>query len=93
MTGVLKTFCFGFGDGTEEDEEKEEAAMEETSDLPTYDLSFATMPEYSKPDVSPPMGIGFHGSVNWGTSDGEPTADEDTEAPDSDDADKTGGIS
>ena len=90
MTGVLKTFCLGFGDGTEE-EEKEETAMEETSDLPTYDLSFATMPEYSKPDVSPPIGMGFHGSV--GTSDGEPTADEDTEAPDSDDADKTGGIS
>lgn len=38
------------------------------------------------------MGIGCH-ELNWGTSDGEPMADEDTEAPDSEDAERTGGIS
>jgi len=34
-----------------------------------------------------------HDSLNCGTSDGEPIAEDDTEAPDSEDAERTGGIS
>lgn len=34
-----------------------------------------------------------HDSWNCGTSDGEPIAEDDTEAPDSEDAESTGGIS
>lgn len=52
------------------------------------------MPGYSKPDASPrPLAIGFQGSVNCGLSDGEPTAEEDTDAQDSDEAERIGGWS
>jgi hypothetical protein len=50
------------------------------------------MAGYSKLDVSP-IAIGFHESLNWGVRDGESRAEEDTEAPDSDDAESTGGCS
>jgi hypothetical protein len=35
----------------------------------------------------------FHDSLNCGTVDGEPVAEDDTEALDSEDADRTGGKS
>lgn len=52
-------------------------------------FSGAIMPGYSKPEVKPsPMLL--HESVNC---TGEPMADEDTDAPDSDEAERTGGCS
>ena len=52
VTGVLKTFLFEIGDvkDTTDEGEKEEDAVtveEIVVDLPTYDLSFATIPGYS----------------------------------------------
>ena len=59
-------------------------SVEEVVDLPTKDFSAAIIPEYSKPDVSPrPMG--FQDSLKCV---GEPIAEDDTEAPDSDDAER-----
>jgi hypothetical protein len=62
-------------------------------------LSVTTRFSYSKPELlctigSPrPFDIGFQDSVNWWFSDGEPMLDEETEAPDSDEADRMGGCS
>lgn len=40
------------------------------------------------------MAMGFHASIsNWGVTEGEPRAEEDAEAPDSEEADRTGGWS
>ena len=76
------------GDAKEE-YEAESLCEEGTIDSPTH-LSDTTRPGYSKLEVSPsPMG--FQGSVNWGLSEGEPTAEDDTEAPDSDEAERMGG--
>jgi hypothetical protein len=74
------------------DEEEVKAVDEGTVDLPTYDLSVATMPWYWYSAVTP-SSIMFHESLNCGTSDGEPIAEDDTEAPDSEDAERTGGCS
>jgi hypothetical protein len=64
-------------------------SVEEVVDLPTKDFSAAIIPEYSKPDVSPrPMG--FQDSLKCV---GEPIAEDDTEAPDSEDAERCGGCS
>lgn len=49
------------------------------------------MPEYSKLDVSP-IARGFQDSTsNWGVIEGDPRAEDDAEAPDSDEADRIGG--
>ena len=40
-----------------------------------------------------PSPIGFQESLNCGTSDGDPMAEEDTELPDSEEAERTGGSS
>lgn len=59
--------------------------------LPTKVFSVAAMAGYSKLDVSP---IGFQDSTsNWGVTVGEPSADDDAEAPDSEEAERTGGRS
>jgi hypothetical protein len=62
-------------------------------------LSVTTSPSYSKPELlctigrPSPLFIGFQDSLNWGFSDGEPMLDDETEAPDSDDAERMGGCS
>jgi hypothetical protein len=76
----------------EEEEEEEETVGKGTVDLPTYDLSVATIPGYSYPVVTPSP-IVLHESLKCGTSDGEPMAEDDTEAPDSEDAERMGGCS
>lgn len=89
VTGVLNTrlSACGLEGGTME--ESGEAVVEETLDLPTNVFSAANIPGYSKPDVKPSP-TGFHDSWKWG---GEPMAEEDTEAPDSEEAESTGGCS
>ena len=92
VTGVLNTCLLwpgGVGNATKEEDK---TLGERTVDLPTYDLSDATIPGYSYPAVTPSP-IVFHESSNCGTSDGEPIAEDDTEAPDSEDAERTGGCS
>jgi hypothetical protein len=83
-TGVLKRGVVG-----QYTDEKEDAVVERSVDSPTKVLSAAIIPGYSKPDVSPNP-TGFQGSLKCV---GEPIADEDTDAPDSDDAERTGGCS
>lgn len=61
-------------------------------DSPTKAFSVATIPGYSKLDVRPSP-IGFHGSLNCAACNGEPMADDDTEASDSEDAERIGGCS
>ena len=61
----------------------------ETVDSPTKVFSAAIIPGYSKPGVKASP-AGFHGS--WKCV-GEPIAEEDTEAPDSDEDESTGGCS
>jgi hypothetical protein len=70
-------------------EKVEEDVVEETVDSPTNVFSEAIMPGYSKPEVNP-RPTGFQGSLKCV---GEPIAEEDTEAPDSDEAERTGGCS
>lgn len=93
--GVLNTFVCGRCDcGEAGDGEEEKLDLKGTLiDSPTQPgtLTASTIPGYSKPEVRPrPDVSGFHGSLNW---EGEPMADEDTDAPDSDEADSTGGCS
>lgn len=95
VDGVLNTFVCGnsdlkdAGDGEEKGLELEGTLVDSPTQPGT--LTASAMPGNSKPEVRPrPAVSGFHGSLNW---DGEPMADEDTEAPDSDEADRTGGCS
>ena len=94
VVGVLNTFACGRSDSSVGDEEEKEVEFEGTLvDSPTQpgSLTCSTMPGYSKPDPRPsPADRWFQGSLNWL---GEPMADEDTEAPDSEDADRIGGCS
>jgi hypothetical protein len=76
----------GIGNTVEEDEARGELII----DSPTKCFSVATIPGYSKLEVRP-RPIGFHGSLKCGTCNGEPKAEDDTEAPDSDEAESTGG--
>jgi hypothetical protein len=89
VTGVLKTVLSDRGLVGDTREESEDAVVKGIVDLPTNVFSAAIIPGYSKPDVNPSP-AGFHGS--W-KCDGESMAEEDTEAPDSDEADRTGGCS
>jgi hypothetical protein len=83
--------------------EEVESTLDEGTlvDLPTQPgtLSATTRPSYSKPEVPctmgrpSPLGMGFHGSANCGFKEGDPIFDDDTEAPDSDEAESTGGCS
>lgn len=82
--------------------EEDDSVVEESFvDSPTHAaaLSATTSPSYSKLEVPCTIGIprplvmGFHGSLNCGLSDGEPMLEEETDAPDSDEADRTGGCS
>jgi hypothetical protein len=76
-------------------------SLKETDvDLPTQPGTLSpTSPSYSNPEVSCKTGspilwiMGFQGSVNWGLREGEGMLEEDTEAPDSDEAERTGGCS
>jgi hypothetical protein len=81
---------------------KDDSVVEGTLvDSPTHAaaLSGTTRPSYSKPELPCTMGIprpavmGFHGSLNCGLSDGEPMLEEETDAPDSDEAERMGGCS
>jgi len=62
-------------------------------------LSAMTKASYSKAALfcmmlgaSPnPLVVWFHGSLNWGCRDGDPITDDETDAPDSDEAERTGG--
>ena len=89
VTGVLNTSLAGRGVAGHFTEQVEDTVVEETFDSPTKVLSPAIIPEYSKPDVSPSP-VGFQGSLKCV---GEPIADEFTDAPDSDEAERTGGCS
>jgi hypothetical protein len=74
-------------------EEKDSRLEGTLVDSPTQPgtLTGSTMPGYSKAGVSPrPAESGFQESLNC---DGEPRADEDTDAPDSEEAESTGGCS
>lgn len=94
IDGVLNTFACELSDSCGGEVEGKEVELVGTlADSPTQpgSLTWSTMPAYSKPEASPrPADRWFQGSLNW---EGEPMADEDTEAPDSDDADSTGGCS
>jgi hypothetical protein len=80
------------GDATEDDSSLEGTLFDSPTQPGT--LSATTSPVYSKPEVSPsPCVIGFHDSWNCGLRDGEPMAEEETDAPDSDEADRIGGWS
>ena len=92
VVGVLKTCLLQIGNTGDLTKGKDKVVgVEKSGDLPTKDFS-AAMLEYSKPGAGP-SAIGFHDSLNCGMIVGEPMADEDTEAPDSEDASRTGGIS
>ena len=75
--------------------------FEKAFDLPTHPgvLSAVTSPSYSKPVLfctigrPRPFAMGFHGSLNCGFKCGDPMAEEDTDAPDSEEAESTGGCS
>jgi hypothetical protein len=87
VDGVRKTFPSNrdiVGEGTENDD-----VVERIADSPTKVFSVATMPGYSNVEVSP-RPIGFQDS---GKCVGEPIADDDTEVPDSEDAERIGGCS
>lgn len=63
---------------------------EETTDSPMNDFCSATIVGKSIPEVI--MAMGFHASIsNWGVVEGEPRAEEDAEAPDSEEAERNGG--
>ena len=69
---------------------KDVAVADETIDSPTNDFSGAIMVENSRPEVI--MAIGFQDSIsNWGVIEGEPRAEDDAEAPDSEEAERMGG--
>jgi hypothetical protein len=88
VDGVLNTFPSErdvVGDTRKGDDHDDER----TVDSPTKVFSVAIMPGYSNVDVSP-RPIGFQDS--WKCV-GEPIADDDTEAPDSEDAERIGGCS
>lgn len=90
MVGVLNSLPSNggvvVGDVTEEIEDE---SFEGTVNSPTKLFSVATIPGYSNPVVSPSP-IGPQDSLKCV---GEPSAEDDTEAPDSEDADRTGGCS
>jgi hypothetical protein len=94
------------GDSEEEEEdgatEEGDSNLEGTCvDSPTKPgpLSAMTKASYSKAALfcmmlgaSPnPLVVWFHGSLNWGCRDGDPITDDETDAPDSDEAERTGG--
>lgn len=55
-------------------------------------LTCSTIPGYSNPETKPkPLVMGFQVSTNCGLSEGEPMAEEETEAHDSEEAESTGG--
>lgn len=89
--GVLKIVPEAEEEEEEEEwEEKNACVAEETIDLPTNDFCSATIAGKSIPEVI--IAMGFHASIsNWGVMEGEPRAEEDAEAPDSEEADRTGG--
>lgn len=75
-----------------EEDMKDVIVAEGTIDSPTNDFCSATMFGKSIPEVI--MAMGFQASIsNWGVIEGEPRAEEDAEAPDSDEAERTGGWS
>jgi hypothetical protein len=63
--------------------------VEQTVDSPTKVFSAAIIPGYSKPELRP-RPTEFQGSSKCV---GEPIADDETEAPDSDEAERMGGCS
>jgi hypothetical protein len=71
---------------------KDSTFKETRGDLPTQPgtLTCSIIPLYSKPRL---FVMGFHGSLNCGLSEGEPMAEDDTDAQDSDEAHSTGGWS
>lgn len=70
----------------------EKVADERIIDSPTKVFSTATIAGKSKLEVRPsPMGL--HRSVKCAACNGEPRAEDDTEAPDSDEAERIGGCS
>jgi hypothetical protein len=91
----LNTFwCEGSDVGVAERAEEKDSSFEEILvDSPTQPgtLTGSTMPGNSNPGVSPrPAESGFQESLNC---DGEPMAEDDTVAPDSEEAESTGGCS
>jgi hypothetical protein len=89
VMGVLNTFLSERGVVGDIREEIDDDTAERTVDSPTNVFSAAIMPWYSKLEVSPSP-IGFQGSLYCV---GEPIVEDDTEAPDSDEAERTGGCS
>lgn len=72
------------------EEEKDAVDAQGTIDSPTNDFCSAAMVGKSIPEVI--MAMGFHASIsNWGVMEGDPRADDDAEAPDSEEAERTGG--
>ena len=90
--GVVGVLNATFDIVGEDKETKEDVAVtEETIDSPTKLFSAATTAGYSKLDVRP-MARGFQDSTsNWGVIEGEPRAEDDAEALDSDEVERIGG--
>jgi len=86
VVGVLKAVLEAVdGEGV-----KDVVVAEGTIDSPMNDFCSAAIVGKSIPEVI--MAMGFHASIsNWGVVEGEPRAEEDTEAPDSEEAERTGG--
>ena len=86
VVGVLK----GLLEAVDAEEERDIVVAEETIDSPTNDFCSAAMVGKSIPEVI--MAMGFHASIsNWGVMEGDPRAEDDAEAPDSEEAERTGG--
>lgn len=86
VVGVLKALL----EAVDAEEEKDVVVADGTVDSPTNDFCSATMAGNSIPDVI--MAMGFQASIsNWGVMEGEPRAEEDAEAPDSEEAERIGG--
>lgn len=92
VVGVLKA-AFETVDVDEEMEEEKDVVIEKgVIDSPMNDFCSAAIVGKSIPEVI--MAIGFHASIsNWGVVEGEPRAEEDAEAPDSEEAERIGGWS
>jgi hypothetical protein len=86
VVGVLKAWL----EAVDIEEEKDVVVAEGTADSPMNDFCSAAIVGKSIPDVI--MAMGFHASIsNWGVVEGEPRAEEDAEAPDSEEAERIGG--
>jgi hypothetical protein len=86
IVGVLKAVLEAVDVG----EENDVVIVEGTIDSPINDFCSAAIVGKSIPEVI--MAMGFHASIsNWGVVEGEPRAEEDAEAPDSEEAERIGG--